>query len=129
MASLQSQLLTDDNHPINKINVGTSFRRKSAFTLSRKGSCSALSIKRHSLQLAPTLKGTHERTREYSCKDAHESTRVVSGLTDCHWTSRLGSQCNEIGRDATYPQELNPAASLLQYVSLHSRNYGHIEQS
>lgn len=118
MATLQSKLMTDDNHHIHVITNGaTSFRRKSAFTLSRKGPGSFLDMKRYSLQLAPTLKGTCEKTREITL----EGTRETEGSSE--WTSNVMPEFNKIGPAVSYPQELNPAASLLHSVSMHSRHY------
>ena len=133
LATLQSRLMTDENHHINKKSVGaTSLRRKSAFTLPRKGAGSVPNIKRHSLQLASTMQGTREDAREDTRKGTRESTPEAGGLTECKWTSNLmpefkftghDTTCDEIGHDTSYPQELNPAASLLHSVCLHSRNY------
>lgn len=103
LATLQSRLMTDDNHPVHKISPRAgSIRRKSAFTLPRKEPGSFLDKKRHSLQLPPTLKYNTAQQRP------------------TEWTADLMPELNEI-HDTMYPQELDPAASLLHSVSVHSR--------
>lgn len=104
LAILQSRLMADNNHPVHKISSKeSSVRRKSAFTLPCKEPGIVSDTKRHSLQLLPTLK---DRTR-----GAERSSER---------TANLMPELNEI-HDATYPQELNPATSLLNSVSMHSR--------
>lgn len=104
LATLQSHLMSEDNHSVNKIpSKASCLRRKSAFTLPHKEPASFRDTKRHSLQLPPTLK--------YSSRDAEQSTG---------WTADPMPELNEV-HDTTYPQELDLAASLLHSVCVHSR--------
>lgn len=118
LATLQSTLMKEDNHHMKKLSGGGAFiRRKSAFTFTRKGAGHVQSMKRHSLQLAPTL---HD-----PCKDGHEISREgpnESGeLRDCN--SELIPEFIEFGCDILCPQELNRSAAFLHSDRLHSRIY------
>ena len=119
LATLQSCLMKEDNHHMKKLSGGGAFIcRKSAFTLTRKGAGHVPSMKRHSLQLAPTLQNP--------CKDRHEISREGPNkrgeLRDCN--SELIPEFIEIrGRDILCPQELNSSATFLHSDSLHSRIY------
>ena len=118
LATVQSTLMKEDNHHMKKPSGGGAFiRRKSAFTLTRKGAGHVPSMKRRSLQLAPTLQDP--------CKDGHEISREgpnKSGeLRDCN--SELIPEFIEIGRDILCPQELKRSAAFLHSDSLHSRIY------
>lgn len=105
LATLQSRLMTDDNHPIDNITSGAkSVRRKSAFTLPSKETGSDLNPKRHSLQLPPTQSPNCRRDDNKSASQC--TTNLMPGLNEVH--------------DASFPQELNPASALLHSVSVHS---------
>ena len=107
LATLQSTLMKEDNHHMKKLSGGGAFiRRKSAFTLTRTGAGHVASMKRHSLQLAPTLQDP--------CKDGHEISREEPNKS---------GEFIEIGRDILCPQELNRTAAFLHSDSLHSRIY------
>ena len=113
LATLQSRLMTDENHPVHKITSGASSnRRKSAFTLPRKETKSVLNAKRHSLQLSPM-------TPKSNTRDAEKSGKRDPG-NEVEWTAEPLPEVNAV-YEAPYPQELNPAASLLHSVCVHSR--------
>ena len=118
LATLQSTLMKEDNHHMKKLSCGGAFiRRKSAFTLTRKGPEHVQSMKRHSLQLAPTLQDP--------CKDGHEISREGPSkrgeLRDCN--SELIPEFIEIDTDILCPQELNRSAAFLHSDNLHTRIY------
>lgn len=120
LATLQSRLMTADNHHIQKKTAGGFYiRRKSAFTPPRKVVKGVDNTKRHSLQLKPKPQVVHEQMHE----NTREHTRSAVALTDCMWTSNPALGCYD--REVSYPQELNPTSSFLYSVSLHSRNYLH----
>lgn len=119
LATLQSCLMKDDNHHMKKLSGGGAFtRRKSAFTLTRKGTGHVPSMKRHSLQLAPTLQDP--------CKDGYEISREGPNkrgeLRDCN-IELIPEFIEILGRDILCPQELNSSAAFLHSDSLHSRIY------
>ena len=118
LATLQSTLMKEDNHHMKKLSCrGAFIRRKSAFTLTRKGPEHVQSMKRHSLQLAPTLQDP--------CKDGHEISREGPNkrgeLRDCN--SELIPEFIEIDSDILCPQELNRSAAFLHSDNLHTRIY------
>lgn len=118
LATLQSTLMKEDNHHMKKLSgEGAFIRRKSVFTLTRKGAGHVQSMKRHSLQLAPKLQDP--------CKDGHEISREGPNkrgeLRDCN--SELIPEFIEMGRDILCPQELNRSAAFLHSDSPHSRIY------
>ena len=118
LATLQSTLMKEDNHHIKKLSgAGAFIRRKSASTLTRKGAGHVHSMRRHSLQLAPTLQDP--------CKDGRENSQEGPNkrgeLRDCN--SELIPAFIEIGRDILCPRELNRSAAFLHSDSLHSRIY------
>ena len=118
LATLQSTLMKEDNHHMKKLSCGGAFiRRKSAFTLTRKGPEHVQSMKRHSLQLAPTLQDP--------CKEGHEISREGPNkrgeLRDCN--SELIPEFIEIDTDILCPQELNRSAAFLHSDNLHTRIY------
>ena len=118
LATLQSTLMKEDNHHMKKLSGGGAFiRRKSAFTLTRKGEGHVHRMRRHSLQLAPTLQDLCKGGREIS----QEGPDVRGELRDCN--SELIPEFIEMGRDILCPQELNQSAAFLYSDSLHSRIY------
>ena len=96
---------------------GAFIRRKSAFTLTRKGAGHVHSMKRHSLQLAPTLQHLCKGEREISQEGPNKRGELRDG------NSELIPEFIEMGRDILCPQELNRSAAFLYSDSLHSRIY------
>ena len=116
LATLQSTLMKEDNHHMKKLSgEGAFIRRKSAFTLTRKGAGHVHSMKRHSLQLAPTL--LCEGGRDISQEGPNKRGELRDG------NSELIPEFIEMGRDILCPQELNRSAAFLHSDGLHSRIY------
>ena len=111
--------MKEDKHHMKKLSGGGTFiRRKSAFTLSRKGEGHVHNMRRHSLQLASTLQDLCKGGREISQEGPNKRGELRGDFN-----SELVPEFIEMDRDILCPQELNQSAAFLYSDSLHSRIY------